>query len=157
GIYIDDDDDPENDNFNITLKRLEISKCGGEGIKGGAFDGLLMEDLNLYENDRGETDYWHNIYLSGSTNITVRQTTLTSGGLTNSPNGHGIRLSNLTDVYLENLRVEGNADHGIHMTNVIGATGVNLKVEGNCADPNGGCQEVGAYTGSVYDFEFAND
>lgn len=155
GIYIDGGGNsgvpsslPHSD---LTLKRLKIHECGGEGIHIKGINGFVAEDLNLFNNGWGHTDLWHNLYLLRGYDIVIRQTSNNSGGFKNSPSGHGLRMHDLRNVYWENLTVTGNADHGIHMTDVEDVRGYNLDVGGNCAIANGTCRDVACYLDCDYD------
>lgn len=130
---------------NVTLKNLEITQCGGEGIQLKGLNKFTGIDLDFYDNGWGTTDLWHNIYLKRVRDISIIQTSDSSGGFTNSPAGHGMRMSDLDDVYLENLNVNGNADHGIHMDNVSDFRGFNLNTSGNCTAPLGACGAARCY------------
>jgi len=155
GVYITGDGSQFNaaslQHSNITMERVEIYQCGGEAIQMKGLDTFTGIDLNFYNNGWGNTDLWHNIYLKRVRNITIKQTSASSGGFKDSPSGHGMRMSDLDDVYLENLTVEGNADHGLHMDNVSNFRGHNLRLEGNCTIPNGLCRASGCYNDCDYD------
>lgn len=157
GVYITGDgsqfDTSSLQHSNITMERVEIYQCGGEGIQMKGLDTFTGIDLNFHNNGWGNTDLWHNIYLKRVRNITIKQTSTTSGGFRDSPSGHGMRMSDLDDVYLENLTVEGNADHGLHMDNVSNFRGHNLRLEGNCTIPNGLCRASGCYNDCDYDLD----
>lgn len=142
----------ELDHSNITMERVEITQCGGEAIQVKGTNGFTGIDLNFYDNGWGYTDLWHNIYLKRVHNVVIKQTDAASGGFKDSPAGHGMRMSDLDDVYLEGLVVTGNADHGIHMDDCSNMRGYDLTIEGNCADANGTCNAYKCYGDCDVDF-----
>ena len=136
---------------NITLKDLEIINCGGEGIQIKGAHNVEATDLKLRDNGWGTTDLWHNFYLKRVSKVVVRQTGSDTGYMKDSPSGHGMRMSDLDDVYLEGVSVFGNADHGIHMDNVSDFRAYGLDLGGNCQIPNGTCRESACYNDCDYD------
>lgn len=129
---------------NIKLDAMEVAYCShGIHIKGAS--GVTATDLDLHHNGNTEVDFFHNIYFRRVGKLVVKQTTPTSGGYSFSPRGHGIRGSQLTDVYLEGLSVHDNADHGIHVDAVDNVRFHNLNVRDNCAHPSGACAAIQCY------------
>jgi len=141
----------------IWLENLEISQCGGEAIQIKGANDLTAIDLKFDDNGWGTTDLWHNMYLKRVRGVVMKQTDGESGFFSNSPSGHGLRMSDLEDVYFENLTVTGNADHGLHMDNVLNLRGHNLDISGNCTLPNNLCRDVGCYNSCDYDLDAAKE
>ena len=142
-LFIDGVGDESNpaslQNQNINLRNVEVSNCGGTGIHIKGTTGVTAIDVNAHDNGWGTIDLWHNMYLLRVHDVTVIQTSPGAGGYTNSPSGHGLRMSNLDDVYFEGLNINGNADHGLHMNDVSNLRAHNLDIGSNCVDSLGSC------------------
>ena len=148
-IFIDGGGD-ENDarslqHRDITLRNLEVSHCGGTGIHIKGTNGITAIDLDLHDNGWGTTDLWHNIYFRRAANVVMIQTSPNSGGFSDSPSGHGLRMGSLNDVYFEGLVIANNADHGMHINEVTNLRAHDVTTTNNCSSPNGLCRPAHCY------------
>ena len=123
-----------------TFRNLQVRDCGGTAIGVSGHNDLLIDGVHVTNSGWGTTDLWHNIYLNRTGNVTIR-----NSSFTDSPSGHGMRFGTLTNVSLDNVVVEGNADHGIHMNDTVNVTGNSLSVSGNCAIPRGACRDISCF------------
>lgn len=157
GFFIDGAGDANNpgslQHHDITLRNVEVSKCGSIGIHIKGVSGLDVIDIDAHDNGWGPTDLWHNMYFLRVHDIRVIQTSPNAGGYTDSPSGHGLRMAALNNVYFEGLVVTGNADHGLHMNDVVNLRGHNLTIEGNCAIPNGLCRPISCFGTCDFDLD----
>lgn len=137
----------------IAIANLEVSQFGGTGIHIKGSNNVTMIDLNMYDNGWYPTDLLHNLYLLRVRNVSMLQSD-SDAGFRDSPSGHGLRMSNLENVYFEGLDVEDNADHGIHMNDVVNMTGYDITSRDNCQVPLGACVNIRCYGGNCdYDFD----
>jgi len=143
GVYLSGGGDPSNssslDHSNFSMENVEIVNCGGEGIQVKGARGISLLDVDFHDNGYGENNnsLWHNMYLKRARDIVIRRSRFTD-----SPVGHGMRMSQLENVALEDVVITGNGEHGIHADNCHDFVGDNVTTANNCQVPEGACHEV---------------
>lgn len=149
GVFLYGEGDPSygepTSNNNIYMESIEAMHCSnGMYLKG--VTGFTAVDLHLHNNGNTEFDLFHNISLRDVADVVMMQTTQTNAGFYSSNRGHGIRMSNISNVYSENLKVYGNAGHGIHLADgIFDARFHNVELYDNCSVANEECNAIKCY------------
>ena len=148
GIFLDCAGDPTAGEHtgcnNILLRKIEVENSSdGIHIKGASH--VTAIDLKLHNNGNTEKDYFHNVYFRRVADLRVIQSGEDGAGFYDSPRGDGIRGSHLTNVYMGNLDVHGNADDGLNFDTVYNVRLHNLDVKHNCRSGKAGCMAIKCY------------
>lgn len=143
GSPLTDDDDSEFSHSNIKATNLEIENCAdGWGMSGAT--GVYLENVNLHHNSVDNTQLYHNLYFKRCQNVEMYDSSFTD-----SYTGHGLRLSDSKNFYMENIEVLDNGDHGIHMDDDQNFDFYGT-IDGNCWHPDAGnCHAYFCYSSSI--------